>query len=410
MNFRIAITFMLICLIPGGFLIGTLSSYGYQSIASMIPVLRVILLGISLMFAFFRIQQITITRLQAFFLLFYAVYYVYAFYYIQIAPEVPRADMLDVPPDNSVLYRDFLIQTVAVLLVGFYRKFIDFTLFAKVTTIVVAILFFFYYSQVGFASYGIEDMYDNQLFSDEQIIVSFRLARYFAIGFFCCLACKSLWFKSKTMNIVLTYMAAAILLTGLILTVKRGPILSLFVTTLYWYFIKSKSSHIIRSLLLWGFVILFFGNILADFIENYMGGLAERIENTVDDGGSGRIGSSTSVFALSLRQIAEDPLLGSYFRITNGLGLGSHPHNFILEMLMTFGLVFTTIFVPLFWNIFKRINMLIRTNSSNTLAATCFLYVFCASMTSGSVFLNTEFWIFLSILCSYEIIYEKKII
>lgn len=403
MYFRIAITLMLLCMMPGGFLIGTLASYGYQSIASMIPVLRVTLLGVSLMFAFSRFHQITITKFQAYFLLFYAVYHIYAFYYIQIDPEVPRADMLDVPPENSVLYRDFFIQTLAVLLVGIYRKHIDFRLFAKVTSVLVAVLFYFYYSNVGFATYGIEDVYDNKLFSEEQVIVSFRLARYFAIAFFCCLACKSLWFKSEKMNLVLTYLLSAILLAGLVLTVKRGPILSLFVTALYWYFIKSKSSHIIRSLLLWGFVILFFGNILADFIENYMAGLVERIDTTIEGGGSGRFGSSTSVFALSLRQIAEAPLLGSYFRITNGLGLGSYPHNFILEMLMTFGIVFTAVFVPLFWKVFKRINLLIKNNSTNTLSATCFLYMFCALMTSGSVFLHTEFWLFLSILCSYRI-------
>ena len=401
---------MLLCMILGGFLIGTLSSYGYQSIASMIPILKVMLLGVCLMFAFFRIQHIIITRLQAYFFLFYAVYYLYTFYYILIAPEVPRADMLDVPPENSVLYRDFFIQTAAVLLVGLYRKYIDFSLFAKVTAISVAILFFFYYSQVGFSTYGIEDMLDNQLFADQQIIVSFRLARYFAIGFFCCLSCKSLWFKSEKKDVVMTFLLSVILIMGLILTVKRGPILSLFVTGLYWYFIKSKSSHLIRSFVLWGLVILFLGNIFADFIENYMGGLAERVESTVEGGGSSRFGSSTSVFSISWSQIEEEPLLGTYFRIRDSFWLGSHPHNFILEMLMTFGIIFTAVFVPLFWKVFKRINLLIRENSGVTLSATCFLYVLCASMTSGSVFLHTEFWVFLSILCSYQITSKKTII
>ena len=295
-------------------------------------------------------------------------------------------------------------------MVGFYRKYIDFSLFAKATTVTVAVLGILYYSKVGFTTYGIEDVYDNKLFGDEQVIVSFRLARYFAIAFFCCLACRSLWFKSEKMSLVTTYILYAILFIGLVLTVKRGPILSLFVTALYWYYIRSNSSHIIRSLILWGFVILFFGNIFADFVENYMGGLAERIETTVENGGSGRFGSSTSVFFVSWKQIEDGLLFGSYFRIKNGLWLGSYPHNFILEMLMTFGFVFSVAFVPLFWKVVKRVNLLIRNNSSNTLAATCFLYVSCALMTSGSVFLHTEFWTFLSILCSYRITSKKTII
>ena len=408
MNFRIAITLLLICMIPGGFLIGTLSCYGYLSIASMIPITKVMLLGVSLVCACFHLPEIAPTKLFGYFLLFYIVYHAYTFYYILIAPEVPRDVMADVPPENAVLFRDFFIQTMAVLLVGFYRKYIDFSLFAKATSVIVAILFFFYYSQAGFATYGIEDIDDSKLLRDYQFIVSFRLARYFAIAFFCCLSCKSFWFKSKNVNLVLTYMLSAILLTGLILTVKRGPILSLFITFLYWYFIKTKSSHIFRSMFVWGLLIIFFGNILADFIANYMGGLVERIKLTVEGGGSGRFGRSTSVFSVSWEQIKTGLLFGSYFRLKNGLWFGTYPHNFILEMLMTFGIIFSTAFVPLFGNVLKRVNQLIKHNSTITLAATCFLYVFCASMTSGSVFLHTDFWIFLSILCSYSMKYRNK--
>lgn len=410
MKFRIVITLMLLCMIPGGFLIGTLACYGYQSIASMIPIMMVVLLGISLIFAIFHFPRITPTKLQTYFLFFYIIYHLYTFYYILIAPEVPRADMNGVPLDNSVLYRDFIIQTISVMLVGFYRKYIDFSLFAKVTSVIVAILGIFYYSRVGFATYGIEDTLDNKLYSEQQFIVSFRLARYFAIAFFCCIACKSLWFKSEKINLIMTWLLSAILLIGLVLTVKRGPILSLFLTFIFWYFIKVKSTHIYRSLLLWGLVIIFFGNIIADLIANYMGGLSERIEVAVEGGGSGRFGSSTSVYPLSWKQIEDGLLFGSYFRLKNNLWLGDYPHNFILEMLMTFGIVFTALFTPLFLAVFKRINALIRYDSSHTLSATCFFYVFCALMTSSSVFLHTEFWIFLSILCSYRITFKKRII
>lgn len=408
MSFRVALTILLLLMIPGGFLTGTLASYGYRAIASMIPVAMSLFLVISMAFAYFRLHKISLTRLQVYFLLFYVVYHAYTFYYILIAPEMPRFVMLDVPPTTSLLYRDFFIQTVAVLLVGFFRKNIDFKLFARVTSITVAILFFYYYSKVGYASYGIEDIADIKLLSGEVVIVSFRLARYFALAFFCCLACRSSWFKLKFLNLTLTYVLSAILLLGLILTVKRGPILSLFVTSLYWYIIKSKAKHIFRSFLLSGILIFVFGNMFADFVETYMAGLAERIEMTIEGGGSGRFGSSQSVFSMALRQIKDGLIFGSYFRLKETYGLGAYPHNFILEMLMTFGVVVSAVFIPFFWKVFKRINVLIKHDSSATLAAACFLYVFFASMTSGSVFLHTEFWIFLSIICSYRMTYRKK--
>ena len=143
------------------------------------------------------------------------------------------------------------------------------------------------------------------------------------------------------------------------------------------------------------------------FFENYMGGLVERVDVTIEDGGTGRFGSSTSVFATAQKQIEGGLLFGTYFRMISRFWYGTYPHNFILEMLMTFGIVFTSVFVPLFWKVIKRTTIIIQSGGVQALSAICFIYMFCASMTSGSVFLNTEFWIFLSMVCSYQ---KKQII
>lgn len=390
-------------MIPGGFLIGTLACYGYASIASMIPVIKVILLAICIFFAVSHFKYIAPTKLFGYFLLFYIVYYTFVFYDILINPEMPRDAMADVPPTNSVLYRDFVIQTLAVLIVGLYRKYINFTFFAKATVIIVAVLFFFYYPKVGYTTYGIEDAADASDLLEEQFIVSFRLARFFAIAFLCCLACKGSWFKSEKFNAILTYITAAILLVGVVLTVKRGPILSVFIASLFYYLFKNKSAHTIRTMIIWGLALLLFGNYLAGFFENYMGGLVERVDVTIEDGGTGRFGSSTSVFLTAQKQIEGGLLFGTYFRMINKYWFGAYPHNFILEMLMTFGIVFTSVFVPLFWKVIKRASIIIQSGEVQALSAICFIYMFCASMTSGSVFLNTEFWIFLAMVCGYRI-------
>ena len=390
-------------MIPGGFLMGTLACYGNASIASMIPVIKAILLAICVIFAFFYSKNIAPTKLFGYFLLFYIVYYTYVFYDILINPEMSRDAMADVPPANSALYRDFIIQTLAVLIVGLYRKYIDFTLFAKATVIIVAVLFFFYYSKVGYTTYGIVDAADASDLLEEQFIASFRLARYFAIAFLCCLACRSSWFKSEKFNVILTCITATILLVGIVITVKRGPILSMLIASLFYYLFKNKRAHIIRSMIIWGLALLLFGNYLAGFFENYMGGLVERVDVTIEDGGTGRFGSSTSVFATAQKQIEEDLLFGTYFRMTHKYWFGAYPHNFILELLMTFGIVFTSVFVPLFWKVVKRASIIIQSEGVQALSAICFIYLLCASMTSGSIFLNTEFWIFLSMVCSYRI-------
>lgn len=404
MKFSTAITLLLLCLLPGKFLIVTLPYYGLAWMSSMILYFETFLLVVCIYFALKYHHQASVSKTFRYFLLFYTVYHLFVYYQIFVSPEMHHLLMADVPTTKSVLYRDFYIQTISVLLVGMYRKYINFKLIAKITPIVVFFLFFAYYSKVGFTTYGIMDFEDSSAVREEGYVISFTLARFFAIAFFCNLAFgKNLFSNDKEMSEWVFYIVAVILAIGLLLTVKRGPILSLLFTCLYCYFIRTDRRRIVLSVIVSAIVIFFFGNAILDFAEANASGLVERFLSISSGGGSGRFGDSNSVFAISIRQISESPWFGSYFRILEGSDRGGYPHNFFLEMLMTFGFVVTCVFVPLFWRGIKLANKLIKSGGYQALSAMCFLYVFCALMTSSSVFLKLEFWLFLSIICSYRI-------
>ncbi len=408
MNFKNAITFLLIFLIPGDFLIGTLSRYGMVSIASTIPLITVFLLVVCIGYAYNNRLTISVSKSLSYFFWFYAIYHLFVFYQIIIAPEMPRSIMADVPLTKVALYRDFFIQTCTVIIVGFYSEKINFNLFAKITSILVFILFFAYYSKVGFRSYGILDVEDATSIKDNGLMVSFTLARYFAIAFFCHLSIGKTWFRDKDLSEMFFYIVGIILFVGLLLTIKRGPILSLVFTSLYCYFVKTKRNNLILTLIATSLLLIFFGNTIANVISRALPGLTERFLSIIQTGGSRRFGSSDSVFSLAINQIEDSPLFGSYFRILHGSFRGTYPHNFFLEMLMTFGFFFCAVFTPLFWKVVKRINILIRNGSIQALPASCFIYIFCALMTSSSVFLKTEFWVFLSIICSFTLRRKKQ--
>jgi len=403
MKFSTAITLLLLCLLPGKFLIVTLPYYGMSWMSSMILSFETFLLAACIYFALKYHHQASVGKTFKYFLVFYAVYHLFTFYQIFVSPAMHRNIMADVPLSRSVLYRDFYIQTISVLLVGMYRKYINFDMLAKITPIVVFFLFFIYYSKVGFTSYGIIDLEDSSIAKEEGYIVSFTLARFFAVAFFCHLAFGQNLFRDKDLSEMAFYIIGLILVVGLFLTVKRGPVMSVLFTCLYCYYIRTNNSRLVVSVVVSAIVIFLFGNVLLDFAERNASGLVERFLNISRDGGSGRFGDSNSVFAVSLKQIAESPWFGSYFRILAGHDRGGYPHNFFLEMLMTFGFVITCAFVPLFIRGIKLANQLLKSGGSQALSAMCFLYVFCALMTSSSVFLKLEFWLFLSIVCSYNL-------
>lgn len=353
-------------------------------------------------------HRASISKTFKYFLLFYIVYHLFAFKDIFVSPAMPHYLMADVPLTSLELYRDFFIQTSSVLLVGMYRRYINFKLLAKITPLVVFVLFFAYYSKVGFTTYGIVDVEESSAIREEGYVVSFTLARFFAIAFFCHLAFGKNLFRDRELSEMAYIFISLCLAIGLILTIKRGPILSFLFTYLYCYFIKTDKSRLAVSVFISAIVIFLFGNFLLDFVEANASGLVERFLSISSGGGSGRFGDSNSVYDVSLRQIAESPLFGSYFRILSGSFRGGYPHNFFLEMLMTFGIVITCAFVPLFWRGIKLANQILKSGGCQALSAMCFIYIFCALMTSSSVFLKLEFWLFLSIVCSYKLNRKPK--
>ena len=185
---------------------------------------------------------------------------------------------------------------------------------------------------------------------------------------------------------------------------KRGPILYFMVILLFWYASGNKGRSVktlFTLTVLVGLLVIF-----QDFVLNTLGAfapeLASKFRETVQYGDtSGRIGDDSSGYALAISQIQEGPWLGSYFRLTVPYGIwsGMYPHNFFLELLMTFGLlgtVFSLFFIVkavLYSNKIFQMQGKTSMRVRNLFFTILFLNSFLSMMSTGTPLLNRTFWV-----------------
>lgn len=403
------ITLLLVFLFPIRFLIATLPHYDMAWVSSSLLYIEVVLLIMCLVYASIHAREIRFNGLSKALLFLYILYFIAIFYQVMVSPQISRGIMMDVPEANFVFYRDFIIQSLSLLLALTFRKHIDFKLYAKITVVLTFLTFFAYFNKVDFRIYGILDLADKQTSQDAEIITSFTVAAYMVYAFFCNYIVRGEWLKWKPLNILLFYIFSAVFVIGLILTIKRGPILSFFTVCGIFFLIKFRNkksmfvSFVSLITVVGVFGIFILSDYISDFVNTYASGLIERFSAIESTGGAGRFGSDDSVFSISIMQIKEAPVFGSYFRLLKGIEPGAYPHNIILELLMTGGLLISIPFFILLWKVLRIDIRLIKQGGEQTLPALCFLYVLLSLMTSSSLLFKTEFWVFLGILCSYSL-------
>ena len=404
MKINYFITLLLVLAITGPFLVSTLPFYELNVYSTMVLALEVAILLLCLTYMVFNPSEISFPKQTKIFLALFSLYYLFVFYQILISPYLPRESLTAVPSTNLSLFRTFFVQAgELVVFLALYKK-IDLMLFAKVTIFMTAILFFAYFNKVNFLIYGLENVDDINLYEGNERIGSFDLAAFMAFAFFCNLAIRQSWNKSKTISYSIFIAFAVLFGVGVILTVKRGPIVSFLFVLLVW-FIREKQKTTVFALIIMGALLIFGGSYFSSISDN-SSGLVQRFADIGSDGGSGRFGDSQSVYRLAWNQIVESPVLGSYFRLLHGNSKGTYPHNIILELIMTFGIFFTGIFLFMLWKVLRKCYRILRLEDDRSIAVLCFFYILTCMMFSYSLFLKANFWVLLTM--AYAVAFERK--
>jgi len=161
---------------------------------------------------------------------------------------------------------------------------------------------------------------------------------------------------------------------------SRGSILALsFPFAFYFFFTEGIKK---RCTLLFSIVIL---SIVMAALTEYLGtGVFDRFMNIQRDIATG----SSSVVRIdiwkySLQQFLEHPLLGNSLECDQ---FNFYPHNILLEVLITTGIIGFIPFVLFLYNIFTKMRLIVKQHSEYFWICTIFLQAFTQNMFSGGIY------------------------
>lgn len=191
----------------------------------------------------------------------------------------------------------------------------------------------------------------------------------------------------------------------MIIGTKRGPILWLFVALLFFFFYKKREFYrYLFSVLVVSIILYLSIDMILDVIDKIAPTSVERIRAALYEGDTSHrmdADDADSCYFLALNQFADSPYFGSYFRlVTNGMFRGSYPHNVFLEIMITMGIFGLIPFLYILHKTFKNIHESLSSEfiPIYLIPTILFLSRILTLMTTGSLMLDNEFWLSLSLV------------
>ena len=210
--------------------------------------------------------------------------------------------------------------------------------------------------------------------------------------------------KSIVENKYIAYFFLSLGLLNLILSTSRGPMLFAFlsmVLLIYFHTIKSKKSfRFYLGYFSKAFILLILLLFIINFLEknNIELGIVTRMRDTKESVESGDSEDRNLLYNEAFSMFLEKPIFGNQMNLKSL----SYPHNVILELLMSTGIIGTFIYFFGFGCvIFKILNF--KFYDTFFLVFVCLFTVFYGlSLTSGNLYQSVESWCFLALILSWS--------
>lgn len=335
----------------------------------------------------------------------FCVYTTFVTFQLYISPTIKLDFMSCVPTSIQSYLSGSVIMLLMMLSVGLIRKYLNTILFAKITSLLIVLFLVAYHFRIGFEWYALsygKNLNDIKNFVPPGYVDSLQMGNYIGLLLTCSLFLADKWTKNRFINILISFVIGLLCLIIDFIMIERGPVLFQLVTIFIFLYSKriiSKRNTIgIISFLI---ILFIFNSFILEKLSIMSPEMMEKISETIETGGNGRLGSEYSVFSCAIEQIFNYPLFGSHCRMTHVVWQGSYPHNIFLELLMTFGAVFAipTMFFMLkaFINAFR----MLRDNTQDSLFALIYILTTLCLLTSNSILENLQFWVPFAYVLSY---------
>ncbi|WP_346861023.1 oligosaccharide repeat unit polymerase [uncultured Draconibacterium sp.] len=183
------------------------------------------------------------------------------------------------------------------------------------------------------------------------------------------------------------------------LTGSRGPFVTLALVILFFFLVQKNTKNVLRfmvvSLLLF---VLLKGTIL-NFLESRGASIFIRMEQAIyEQNFSGR----TQKYLDALHSFQENPIFGHYFVLDKGENAGGHPHNLLLEVLITTGLLGIIPFLYILLSNLKKSVWVISKDAPWAWIHLLSIQYILASMFSFSLTKSPGVWILIYFVASYN--------
>lgn len=191
-------------------------------------------------------------------------------------------------------------------------------------------------------------------------------------------------------------------LFNLFIGASRGPLFSFILLLLfgvfYYFFWRKKTTYFfLKTILGITILILILNFIIIPFASNNDIFLINRVEVFFDNINSNEKEARDLFYDESFKMFFEKPLLGNQFVLKEGNG---YPHNIFLEVLISLGIIGIIIFLFVIKDLIVSIFIIFFNKVGKhefILMNICLLSII-LGLTSGSIFVNPDIWISLSMV------------
>lgn len=203
---------------------------------------------------------------------------------------------------------------------------------------------------------------------------------------------------------ILICLAILLNLVPFYLGASRGSILSLFLPFLFLVLSRISIKIIFKSI-----IVLFISIIVLYYIDVSTGsGLFARFLSIgADVESQSSSASRLGLWKYALDQFMDYPIFGDKLQTNN---IDIYPHNIILEILQSIGIIGFIPFAILLFKAFKVCKQIFRNYVEFAWIPTIFIQAFVQNMFSGAIYTASWFWVSMALLFSfnYFIKYEER--
>jgi O-antigen ligase len=182
---------------------------------------------------------------------------------------------------------------------------------------------------------------------------------------------------------------------------SRGSIFALFLPFVIMFFSRGNAVANIRLLIIM-LLAAAAGVYLSELFGSSLIGRFTSMKADIAQGNESAI--RLEMWKAALLQFADNPILGDALEVS---AFRFYPHNIVLEVLMSTGIVGFIPFVALLIYAFKSTIFIFRNDPANSWMGIVFIQSFIQNMFSGSLYGASWFWASLGLLYSYSYIRKK---